>query len=240
MRGLMPLSRRALAFLADDDAFDALYPPEIRRASSRFWTPVAVARQAALLLRGAGARRVLDVGSGVGKFALVAAATAPELTLVGGEQRAHLVEHARRAQARLEIPNVRFVVGDATSAPWRGFDGLYFFNSFAENTFLPADRLDDLAELSMARFARDVLRTHAALRAAPVGTALATFCGSSGRIPGSYELASAERAGAAWLRLWIKRLAEDDGSYFIETEGILLRHDPRGLAVQHDGKLAEG
>jgi SAM-dependent methyltransferase len=232
----MPLTSHAQACLADDTAFDALYPPDIREVSARFWAPVAVARQAALWLRDAGARRVLDVGSGVGKFALVAAATAPELLVVGVEQRAHLVDHARRAQEALGIPNVRFVVGDATGSSWRGFDGLYFFNSFAENTFDPARRLDDLVELSMARFARDVLRSHAALRAAPVGTAVATFCGSSGRIPCSYELVAAESAASAWLRLWVKRLPDDDGSYFVETEGLVIRHDAAGDATPHDGK----
>jgi SAM-dependent methyltransferase len=221
-----PPSPETLAYLADDDAFDAVYPPEIRQVSARFWAPVEVARLAAVLLRDAGARRVLDVGSGVGKFALVAAATAPELTLFGIEQRAHLVDHARRAQEILGIPNARFAVGDATSTSWRSFDGFYFFNSFAENTFHEADRLDDRAELSMARFARDVLRTHAALRAAPVGTAVATFCGSSGRMPCSYEVAFARRMEASWLRLWIKRQPGDDGSYFIETEGLVTRHDP--------------
>ncbi len=73
---------------SDDALFDAMYPEAIRLVSRRFWTPIAVAQRAAELLRGAGARRILDVGAGLGKFVLAAARAAPELDFVGVEQRA--------------------------------------------------------------------------------------------------------------------------------------------------------
>src|SRR5271166_1034557 len=91
---------------AEDRAFDSVYPKHIQALSRRFWTPVSVARSAAQLFREMGARKVLDVGSGVGKFVLVAASAAPELRFVGVEQREHLVHVARRARARLKVPNV--------------------------------------------------------------------------------------------------------------------------------------
>src|SRR5260370_26412000 len=81
----------------DDAEFDTVYPAEIQALSPRFWTPVGVARRAAELFRTAGARSVLDVGAGVGKFVLVAAAAEPELDFVGIEQREHLVHIARMA-----------------------------------------------------------------------------------------------------------------------------------------------
>lgn len=209
-----------------DQAFDEIYPPDIRLLSRRFWTPVAVAQRAAILLRDAGARTVLDVGSGVGKFALVAAQTAPELRVMGIEQRAHLVDFAREAKRGLELTNVDFAVGNATEASWLAYDGLYFFNSFAENIFEPEARLDERAELSLTRFAGDVLRAHAALRAAPAGTAVATFHGSSGRVPCTFELVSIEPAASGWLRLWTKTAAADDGSFFVEINDTVERHPP--------------
>jgi protein-L-isoaspartate O-methyltransferase len=222
-----PSTQGARSYLADDTAFDELYPEEIRAVSRRFWTPVATARRAATLLAEAGARAVLDVGAGAGKFGLVAAALFPELRVVGVEQRAHLVEIAEAARARLGLANVRFVHGDATSHPWAGYDGFYFYNSFAENLFDRADQLDDRAELSFPRFARDVQRAAVALRAAPVGAALATYYGSSGRVPSSYELAHQEAQAAGWLRLWVKRHATDDGSFFVEDGEQVVRHAAR-------------
>jgi len=220
-----------MPYLEDDLAFDAIYPPEIRRVSSRFWTPVATARRGAELLSEAGARAVLDVGSGAGKFALVAGARAPELRVVGIEQRGHLVEVAEEARRLLGLENVRFVHGNVSDAAWSDYDGFYFYNSFAESLFDPGDRLDDRAELSMARFARDVQRATAAMRAAPIGTAVVTFYGSSARIPCSFELVRQEAAGSGWLRLWIKERGTDDGSFFVEDGELNVRHDDRGQPV---------
>ena len=141
--------------LTDAD-FDLVYPLTIRKASRRFWTPLATARRAATLLADAGARSVLDVGSGVGKFALVAAATSPRLHVVGVEQRAQLVQVARYARTRLALENASFLHGNVTGLPWHDYDGLYFYNSFAENLFDPSDWLDANAELSRARFAQEI------------------------------------------------------------------------------------
>jgi len=185
--------------------FDRVYPHAIRAISRRHWTPVAVARRAAQLLRHAGARRVLDVGSGVGKFVLVAAASTPEVTFVGIEQRVRLVEVARTAQLRLRLPNASFVCGEAGDTPWLGFDGLYFFNPFVENLFARDDRIDDALEMTEERFDRDVQRTEASLRGAPMGTAVVTYHGMGARIPGCYVPVRTERAGSDFLRLWVKR-----------------------------------
>jgi SAM-dependent methyltransferase len=213
--------------LSDED-FDRVYPLGIQRASRRFWTPLETARRAAKLLADAGARSVLDVGSGVGKFALVAGGTVPHLHVVGIEQRAQLVQVARSARGKLTLANATFMHGNATDLPWHGYDGLYFYNSFAENLFDPCDRLDDRVELSRSCFARDVLRSVTALRAARVGTLVATFHGSSGRVPCSYELCHKEASGSGWLRLWIKRRVQDDGSFFVEEGEAIVHHDASG------------
>jgi SAM-dependent methyltransferase len=212
--------------VADDTSFDLLYPREVRARSSRFWTPVDVARTAAQLLLRAGARNVLDVGAGVGKFALAAAAAAPEMRFVGIEHRPRLVEFARRAAERLELTNVRFQNGDATRAPLWPFDGLYLFNPFAENLFEDAGRFDDSVELTRERFVSDVLRIEAALRAAPVGMAMVTYHGMGGRIPSCYELAADVPARTDWLRLWVKRHPTDDGSFFLELDDEVQRWCP--------------
>jgi SAM-dependent methyltransferase len=216
---------RSIGF--EDAAFDRIYPPAIRALSRRHWTPVHVGRRVASLFREAGARHVLDVGAGVGKFALVAAATEPALIFVGVEQRARLVRIARVAASQLGIENALFLEGDATTARWCDFDGIYFFNPLAENLFGTPDRIDSDVELSKARFVRDVLRVEEALRGAPTGTVVVTYHGSSTRIPTSYEVVHAERTGSDWLRVWKKGRASCDGSLFVEVgdEIVRWRHD---------------
>jgi SAM-dependent methyltransferase len=201
---------------ADDRSFDRIYPAGIRALSGRFWTPVAVARRAAGLFREAGVRRVLDVGAGVGKFALAAAVAAPELHFVGIEQRKWLVEIARRARSRMRIANVRFRVADVTLTAWGAYDAFYFFNPFAENVFGREHWIDGRVELGEARFVRDVMRVDRALRAAPNGTVVVTYHGITGKMPACYELSHSEQAGSDRLHLWVKRRDSDDGSFAIE------------------------
>lgn len=206
----------------EDVAFDAVYPRPMRAISRRFWTPVAVARQAANLFQHAGARRVLDVGSGVGKFVLVAAAQTPDITFTGIEQREHLVTTARTAQHRLRLPNASFLVGDATEISLSDFDGFYFFNPFAENLFDSDERIDSSVELSRERFRRVVVRIESALRTVRLGTAVVTYHGMSARMPGCFDPVRSERAGSDHLRLWVKARERAEGFYLDVGEDIVL------------------
>jgi SAM-dependent methyltransferase len=219
----------------EDAVFDAVYPAWIRRLSRHFWTPVAVARRAAELLECSGAHRVLDVGAGAGKFVLTAARAAPRLEWVGVEHRPHLVEAARRAHARLAVPNARFCTGDVTTTSWTEFDAFYFFNPLAENLFAHEDQIDDQAELTAARFIHDVHCVEGRLREARLGTLIVSYHSATVRIPGSYELEASEPAGTDWLRLWRKHRERDGGAFFVEAEDGKVWHSRSArLAVVPD------
>jgi SAM-dependent methyltransferase len=162
-----------------DAEFDSVYPPDVRAISRRFWTPLIVAWRAAAKLADLNATRILDVGSGSGKFCVVAAALAPHATFVGVEQRPHLVAVARDVATRMETSNAHFFAGDATRARFEDFDAIYFFNPFDENTFDETERIDSTVELSLNRC---------------IG----------GRLPSGYELLSVESIGSDLLCFWRK------------------------------------
>jgi predicted RNA methylase len=216
------LRHRLRLGLADDGDFDALYAGSIRARSSQFWTPVAVATRAAHLIARHEVRRVLDVGSGPGKFCLTAACAHPEVAFTGVEQRLHLVEAARRAGTVLGVENVSFLTGDVTNLPWAEFDGLYLFNPFAENVYARDEQFDDTVELSTSKYCADIRRVRAALTAATPGMVMVTYHGTGGPIPGSYELVHAERAHSDWLRVWVKRRPDDGGTFYLEDGDDLL------------------
>jgi SAM-dependent methyltransferase len=211
---------------SEDASFDRIYPPAVRLLSGRFWTPVCVARRAAEMFRDTRATRVLDVGSGAGKFVLAAAMAAPTVEFVGMEQRAHLVKVARQARAELGVPNAVFLVGDATCVTWSEFDGVYLFNPLVENLFAGEDTIDYSVELSQGRFVRDALRIEGGLRATRSGTAVVTYHGSSTRIPGCFALQASEPIGSDYLHLWTRSTEVDDGSYFVESDARVRRHWP--------------
>ena len=60
-------------YFSSDKQFNELYPPAIQSLARRHWTPLDVARKAANYLAAEDNVKILDIGSGVGKFCLSAA-----------------------------------------------------------------------------------------------------------------------------------------------------------------------
>lgn len=232
-------SARAAATSVDDMTdvqFDALLPVAVRRASPVYWTAVEVARRAAQILKRLGARRVLDVGSGPGKFCLVAAARAPRIEFVGIEHRPELVAFAQSLAAEVGITNATFSVGDATHMPWTDFDAFYVFNSFAENDFSVEEQFDRTVELSRARQIAEVKRVAEHLAAAVAGSILLTYHGLTGPIPSSYELLHAEAAGTGWLRLWRKGTQAACDGFWLEEGADISRWVASPSAAEDEAK----
>lgn len=187
--------------LVDDRLFDDVYPLHIRRASSVHWTPVEVAVRASRLLAAEPGSRLLDIGSGVGKFCIVAAA-AVDARIRGIEQRPHLVAIAERAAARIGV-SVTFTTGTFAPSDADGVDGFYLFNPFAENVCSSADSIDVTVERSITRFERDIALAEDLFREARVGARVVTYCGFGGRLPAGYTLTTRERC-AGLIELWVK------------------------------------
>lgn len=192
-----------------DYEFDVHLEPETRSASTCFWTPLDVARRTAELLEARGVKRVLDVGSGAGKFCVVGALTST-LQFTGIEQRGHLVRAANHLARRFKVDDrVSFEEGTLARFDASTFDALYFFNPFAESKFAEEDRYDDFIELGEQKFQRDVWFAEQLLAGLPVGTLVATYHGFGGYLPGCYEPAHIEEAGSSFLRMW-KKVTEHD------------------------------
>jgi hypothetical protein len=187
-----------------DEEFDAVYPPAVRAASARHWTPVQVARRAAqLLTETGGAARVLDIGAGPGKFCIVGAlCTSGSFT--GVEQRLNLVEAALAATPRFGAQRARVVHANLLDFDCSGFDGFYFYNPFREQIELDDDPIDGNLERSQENFKSYIATTIATLIRAPVGTAVVTFHGFGGRMPPQYRRVITQMVNGGELALWIR------------------------------------
>lgn len=208
-----------------DDRFDALYPTSVRALSERFWTPLKVAAAAADMFVGHGARRVLDVGAGPGKFCVAAAAAAPQLDLTGIEHRSALVAMARMLAKSFALSNVRFRHEDVTTADWTRYDGFYFFNPFGENLFAAGSSIDATVDLSVARFVEETYRAERMLLAARLGTIVVTFHGFGGRMPACFTPVPKRRGQGGYLRAWRKEQVGHllDGYWIEKPNGRLAR-----------------
>ncbi|MDC3957429.1 hypothetical protein KEG38_26465 [Polyangium jinanense] len=186
-----------------DRTFDKLFPEPIRRVSSRFWTPLVVARKVSHLLAEEGGP-VLDVGAGVGKLCITGALTT-DAVFHGIEHRVALVETANEVIDALGLVDRAEVrQGTLDDIDWDAYRAYYFCNPFEENIFPEARRLDDAIPLTEDRFREDTARVEAALDAAPVGTRIVTFHGLGARVPATYRKYPERTAGTAFLNLWIK------------------------------------
>ncbi|HEX3697891.1 MAG TPA: methyltransferase domain-containing protein [Polyangia bacterium] len=186
-----------------DLEFDSIYEARIRRLSAQHWTPVRVAARAAQLLTRAGARHILDVGSGVGKFCIVGALTT-DAHFVGVERRLDLVEIARGAAAHLGATRAAFVHDNVDVFPFTGFDGFYLYNPFHEQINREVSPIDGAFPRSNAAYRRFIDKTTKKLSASPSATAVVMFNGYGGTLSREYTFRGDEPAGNDWLELWTK------------------------------------
>jgi hypothetical protein len=188
------------ALFQKNAAFDDLYPEHIQALSQMHWTSVDIARQASAFLAIPGAR-VLDIGSGVGKFCLVAGFFHPETTFCGIEQRGELFTFAEIAREVINLPNVSFMHGNLTELNYKDYDHFYFYNSFYEN-IEPDSRIDYAVDASFELYDLYSRFLYKMLDEKPEGTRLVTFHGTDRQVPPSYQLInnSCNRV----LKKWIK------------------------------------
>jgi SAM-dependent methyltransferase len=184
-----------------DDAFNQLYPTPIQLLAQRHWTPLAVARKAAGFLGAENAARILDIGSGVGKFCLAAAYYKPHAFFTGIEQRKSLVHHANTAKEMVQLRQVSFFHGNFTQIDFRKFDHFYFYNAFYENLAVK-DKIDDSIDYSGELYNYYNRYLYRQLEQKPPGTRLASFHSLEDEIPPGYHIVGTEMD--SMLKFWIK------------------------------------
>lgn len=190
--------------LSSDHEFDSAFEDRIRELSQQHWTPVRVAARAATLLTQAGATRILDVGSGVGKFCIVGALTT-NAEFVGVERRGRLVTIARSTATRFGASRATFIHDDVDSFSFEGFDGVYLYNPFYEQIAQHLAPIDYTIERSPLAYRHFVRTTTTKLATLSPPVALVTFNGFGGNVPPEYDFLGDEPAGNDQLELWVKR-----------------------------------
>lgn len=189
---------------AHDDDFDQFIPHEDRRVSAEYWTPVQVATRAAQWLDYFGARSVVDIGSGVGKFC-VAAALGGRCQFIGIEHRTRLVAVARALARTFDVEDrIDFVQSATSDVAWPKADAYYLYNPFGENLCRYEYQLDRDVELGIDRYKREIAAAERFIEHAPRGTFLLTYNGFGGRVPDSYEEVAIDRDQPYELRMWRK------------------------------------
>ena len=189
-----------LNIAVEDITFNELYPNKIKKLSDRHWTPVAVAKFAAEYLADKPYKKVLDIGSGAGKFCLVGAASTKGI-FYGVEQRASLIKLSKKIAEKYDVTNVEFIHSNINKISFSDYEAFYFYNSFYENidsscsidkTIVPEKELF----YAYSKYVKEQLEQ------TPIGTRLVTYWSNWKEIPDSFELKYAACGGV--LVFWQK------------------------------------
>ncbi|MBK8192574.1 MAG: SAM-dependent methyltransferase [Lewinellaceae bacterium] len=183
-----------------DRDFDTIYPKKIRVLSEIHFTPVIVAQAAARFLAPTPHSRVLDVGSGAGKFCMIGS-TCTKGFFTGVEQHYHLYRTSTSLSKRYNLANTRFIHGNVIDVEFNQFDTIYFFNSFYEHIF-QGDSIDGSVALDKTLYTIYTQYMREQLSTMPIGTRLATFYSFMDEIPQGYKVVSSEFDQK--LKLWEK------------------------------------
>lgn len=201
MFNVNPQQQQAGIWFESDMRFNRLYSLPVQLLASRHWTALGVVKKAVEFLVTGEGNRILDIGSGAGKFCIAGAFYKPAAFFTGVEQRKNLVNVSRDIAGRLQLDNVQFIHDNFTRLDFRQYDHFYFYNAFYEN-LSGTDKIDNSIDYSIELYQYYCRYLHNKLDEMPAGTRLVTFHSLENEIPRSYRLQYSHLDNA--LKFWIK------------------------------------
>jgi len=188
-------------WFSSDLLFNTIYPQHIREVAQKHWTPLEVAIKAADYLAASPGGKVLDIGSGSGKFCFIAANNHPDTHFYGVEQRKELVDLCNDLKETLHLNNVTFINKNVTDIDFAGYDHFYFYNAFYENIY-GTQKIDYTVPYSEKLYDYYNLYVYKQLKKMPSGTKVASFHSFGNEMPPGYEIVHSSFEN--YLQFWVK------------------------------------
>jgi hypothetical protein len=181
--------------------FDKIYPKKYQEHSARHFTPVKIAISAAKYLADKPTNKILDIGSGVGKFCCVGS-TVSDAQFYGVEKRKALTNLSNKIKRNYKLVNTHFLNDDFTKLDFSQFNGIYFFNSFHES-FDSSCVIDETSKVSLTSYKKYHDDLSLKLNECHSGTRLVTFHTFKNKIPASFQFIKMNKTGL--LKFYIKK-----------------------------------
>ncbi|WP_411822967.1 hypothetical protein [Leptospira sp. 'Mane'] len=185
-----------------DSEFDSLYPKHLREISKYQWSPVDVIREAADFLSENENSKVLDIGSGCGKFCHVASLSV-EGKFHGVEERIHLHEAAVRVSVKLKLDSGLFFHANMKDINWNLYDSFYLFNPFYEH-ITNKNSIDETIPKKVSQYFVYLEIVKRKLQSMKSKTKVVTYNSFGGKMPSSYKRVRLEKRFESELEFWIK------------------------------------
>ena len=169
-----------------DTMFDLVFGRGMHDVARVHYTPIEIVKFASEFLADEPGKKVLDVGSGAGKFCMVGSVhTKGHFT--GVELRPHLHDSAVELSKRFELENVDFIQANIMEIDFKDYEAFYVFNPFYENIII-SGIIDDSIELNKDNYELYNIYVKKQLESMPIGTKLVTYFSYSKEIPDNYKL----------------------------------------------------
>jgi hypothetical protein len=178
-------SRLKNNLVIDDAEFDALYPKSFLEISDRHFSSIYVCQLVSKFLSEQKKAKILDIGSGAGKFCLIGALANENNNFTGIEYRATLHQEAVGLKNQFQLTNCQFLNGNILDYQLQDFNAFYMFNPFLEQKDKSAIIAMDFNHENEIDYLDYVL---AKLENLPSDTRLATYYIDKKLIPKSFSL----------------------------------------------------
>ena len=185
----------------NEEEFLALCPPEYQDHNSLHWTPLSIVERSVQFLSDRPDPKILDIGSGIGKFCLAGSKYNPNASFYGVEHREHFDDFARHLKKKLKLGNVHFINGNFIDLDFSDYTGFYFFNAFFEN-LEDVEKIDETVMMAESLFTYYNSALKAKLDVLATGTRFISFHSLDEEIPSSYKLVEQDFNGR--LKFWEK------------------------------------
>jgi hypothetical protein len=200
-----------------DEKFDEIYSFEIRELSERHWTAVFVAKVASDFFCNQKPVKILDIGSGVGKFCFVGAALHPASQFHGVDIRQNFIDISNQIKNTYALYNTVFFQKNVLDINFDGYDGIYFFNSFQEKIDTTS-ALDYKSEISIEKYIAYTTHILKELNKMPAGTKLATYYSEDFCVPPSFKRIETHFEGK--LKFYLKDFHDGDLQAYMDNDRL--------------------
>jgi len=180
--------------------FDELLRSDFQQLSATFWSPEEVIKIAVEWMELDASSKVLDIGSGVGKFC-IEGARINEAQFTGVEIRPELVDEADRVVQELGLKNVQFICSDIKDIDFSEFSSFFYYNSFCEHLSIN-EVIDDSLDFSRENHREYEDLVFEQMNKMPKTTKIVCYNSREFILPNTYRLVRMNKEGD--LALWIK------------------------------------
>lgn len=190
-----------------DQIFDSHLPDPYRAMANRQWTTAAVVRQVAhWLAKHHSHKKIIDIGSGVGKFCILLGLHT-RMEVHGIEQRKSLYEISLRLRNDNFLKNVTFIHGNMVDMHWEDYDIYYLYNPFQEHLVNNGwSRINGDITFAPSLFGKYIDEIFRQLVWVKKGKLLITFHGYGGIVPSTWDLIHRVPIRNGDLCMWEKKI----------------------------------